>query len=61
QTMSSIALAMGSGNKDELIVEQETYLVDFLPQTLQTLTIFFDRWARYELLHFITYLGERLE
>ncbi|KAI3582899.1 hypothetical protein IWW34DRAFT_816558 [Fusarium oxysporum f. sp. albedinis] len=47
-------------NKDELIVEQETYLVDFLPQTVETLTIFFDRWARYELLHFITYLGQRV-
>ncbi|TVY61494.1 hypothetical protein Focb16_v014117 [Fusarium oxysporum f. sp. cubense] len=47
-------------NKDELIVEQETYLVDCLPQTVQTLTIFFDRWARYELLHFITYLGQRV-
>ncbi|KAM5367795.1 hypothetical protein ACJA88_011411 [Fusarium oxysporum] len=47
-------------NKDELIVEQETYLVNFLLQTVQTLTIFFDRWARYELLHFITYLGQRV-
>ncbi|KAI7763577.1 hypothetical protein LZL87_010632 [Fusarium oxysporum] len=45
-------------NKNELIVEQETYLVDFLPQTVQSLTIFFNRWARYELLHDITYLGQ---
>ncbi|KAH7230551.1 uncharacterized protein BKA55DRAFT_583036 [Fusarium redolens] len=46
-------------NKDEVIVEQETYLVDFLPQTVQSLTIFFNRWARYEVLHDVTYLGQR--
>ncbi|KAF5703341.1 hypothetical protein FMUND_13040 [Fusarium mundagurra] len=42
------------------IFEQETYLVDFLPQTVQTLTIFLDRWAMYGLMHDSTLLAQRV-
>ncbi|KAF5695334.1 integral membrane protein pth11 [Fusarium denticulatum] len=45
---------------EEGIVEQETYLVDFLPQTVQTLTIFLDRWARYGLVYDSTLLAQRV-
>ncbi|TXC06080.1 hypothetical protein FocTR4_00010821 [Fusarium oxysporum f. sp. cubense] len=46
-------------NRDGVIVEQETYLVDFLPQAVQNLTIFFNKSARYEIMDDITYLGQR--
>ncbi|KAL5619950.1 hypothetical protein FOBRF1_003196 [Fusarium oxysporum] len=46
-------------NRDGVIVEQETYPVDFLPQAVQNLTIFFNKSARYEIMDDITYLGQR--
>ncbi|KAF5627565.1 4-coumarate ligase-like 7 [Fusarium sp. NRRL 25303] len=46
-------------NGEEIIFEQETYLVDFLPQTVQSLIIFFNRSVRYDILDDITYLGQQ--
>ncbi|KAG5745892.1 hypothetical protein H9Q69_009021 [Fusarium xylarioides] len=46
-------------NNDEVIYEQDTYLVNFLPQTVENLTIFFNRSARYDVLDDITYLGQQ--
>ncbi|CVK98757.1 uncharacterized protein FMAN_08457 [Fusarium mangiferae] len=46
-------------NGEEIIFEQETYLVDFLPQTVQSLIIFFNRSLRYDILDDITYLGQQ--
>ncbi|KAF4436067.1 hypothetical protein FACUT_6758 [Fusarium acutatum] len=47
-------------NREEVAVEQESYLVDFLPQTVQTLTILLDRWARYGLVYDSTLLAQRV-
>ncbi|KAI1027593.1 hypothetical protein LB504_011698 [Fusarium proliferatum] len=46
-------------NGEEIIFEQETYLVDFLPQTVQSLIILFNPSLRYDILDDITYLGQQ--
>lgn len=47
-------------NREEVAVEQESYLVNLLPQTVQTLTIFLDRWASYGLVYDGTLLAQRV-
>ncbi|KAF5586187.1 hypothetical protein FPCIR_8038 [Fusarium pseudocircinatum] len=41
-------------------IAQETYLVDFLPRTVHTLTIFLDEWTKYGLVHDSTLLAQRV-
>ncbi|KAF9773245.1 hypothetical protein IL306_008990 [Fusarium sp. DS 682] len=47
------------GRQVGAVFEQQTCLVDFLPQTVQNLSILFSRWGEYKCLEDISYLGQR--